>query len=532
MRRSLFQLSLLFLGACSGSGTTTTGTPTTHVVASVQLSDASLALLTGQTAQLSATAREANGAAVSGKTPSWISDNAAIASISTGGLVTANAPGSTNVTATVDGRSASALVTVTAPVVPVATVTLSQPSANLAVDATLQLTATPRDAHGNALTGRNISWSTTAGAVATVSGLGLVTAVGMGSAVISATSEGRLGTTTITVVLGTPAPFLQKPFAAEWITINVMDHDTPREFIDFNGRTITSWGEDVATYDSHAGYDFLMPVGTPILAAASGTVLTAESANFFCPILNTNVNQLGIQIRHTLPGGNIYQTYYAHLSTLGVTVGQVVAAGQQIGLSGNTGCTTVPHLHFQLDRTTGTNNGQLAHVDPFGWTGAGTDPWSVNAVGAVSFSLWKAGQAPQLTVGLDLSTNPLNDVRATPVPRAVGITRLSFMGDRDDLNPNNEWVEIRIDPAVYTLPTYDLTGSYLRNNANDRFNFPGGFTIAQGQTVRIYVGNGTNTATTLYWGRPSGVIRNLGDCMELWLPGSQYYLFGYAVTCN
>ena len=531
MRRCFPLLSLFLLGACAGSGTTTTGNQN-PAVASVQLNNTSLALQTGQTGQLSATARDASGSTVNGKTPSWSSDNAAVASVGTSGLVTAIAPGSANVSATVDGKSASALVTVTAPVVPVAQVTLSQPSANLAVDATLQLTATPRDAQGNVLEGRNISWSTTAGAVATVSGSGLVTGVGVGSAVISATSEGRLGTATVTVALGTPAPFLQKPFAAEWMTFNIMDHDTPREFIDYNGHTITSWGEDVATYDSHAGYDFLMPVGTPVLAAAAGTVLTAESSNFFCPILNTNVNQLGIQIRHTLPGGNIYQTYYAHLSSMGVTVGQVVAAGQQIGLSGNTGCTSVPHLHFQLDRITGTNNGQLAHVDPFGWTGAGTDPWSVNAEGAVSLNLWKAGQAPQLTVGLDLSTNPLNDVRATPVPRAVGITRMSFMGNRDDLNPNNEWVEIKIDPAVYTLPTFDLTGSYLRNNANDRFNFPGGFTIAQGQTVRIYVGSGTNTATTLYWGRPSGVIRNLGDCMELWLPGSQYYLFGYAVTCN
>ena len=530
MRYRLLVLTLPLLAACGG-GSTPTGT-TGATVASVALSQSTIALVAGGTAQLSATARDAGGQALGGKSATWSSDNPSVASVGGTGTVTAVAPGSATITATIDGRSASAVVTVTAPIVPVAQVEMSQPTAALAVDATLHLSATTRDAQGNPLTGRAIAWSTTAASVATVSNVGLVTAVAPGTAVIHATSEGKSGTTTVTVTYGTPAPFLQSPFTGEYMTLNIMDHDTPLEFVDFNGRTITSWGEDVATYDSHAGYDFLMPIGTPVLAAAAGEVITAETATFFCPILNTTVNQLGVQIAHHLPGGNVYQTYYAHLSTIGVTVGQQVSAGQQIGLSGNTGCTTVPHLHFQLDRLTATNNGQLAHVDPYGWTGSGTDPWAANPVGATSLNLWLPGQAPALYVGRDLSTDPLNSTQATPVPRPVAISRLSFMGDRDDLHPNNEWVEIQIDPAVWGGQTFDLTGAYLRNNANDRFNFPAGFTIAKGQPVRVYIGSGTNTATTLYWGNSAGILKNLGDCMELWLPGSAYYLVGYNTTCN
>src|SRR5205085_6463075 len=83
---------------------------------------------------------------------------------------------------------------------PVATVTLAPASATVNEGQTLQLTATLKDASGNTLTGRSITWSSSNSSAATVSASGLVRGVVAGSATITATSEGQSGTSAITVV--------------------------------------------------------------------------------------------------------------------------------------------------------------------------------------------------------------------------------------------------------------------------------------------------------------------------------------------
>src|SRR5207248_4646611 len=83
--------------------------------------------------------------------------------------------------------------------VPVASVTVSPTAAGVTVGATTQLTATPKDANGTALSGRVVTWATSNAAAATVSASGLVTGVAAGSATITATSEGQSGTAAVTV---------------------------------------------------------------------------------------------------------------------------------------------------------------------------------------------------------------------------------------------------------------------------------------------------------------------------------------------
>ena len=90
---------------------------------------------------------------------------------------------------------------------PVASVTLAPATASLAAGATQQLTATLKDSSGNTLTGRTITWASSAPAVATVNASGLVTAVAAGSATITATSETKSGTAAITVT----APVVTNP---------------------------------------------------------------------------------------------------------------------------------------------------------------------------------------------------------------------------------------------------------------------------------------------------------------------------------
>lgn len=82
----------------------------------------------------------------------------------------------------------------------VATVTVSPQNGSVYVGGSIQLTATMRDANGNTLTGRSVSWTTSSSAIATVSGTGLVHGAAVGSATITATSEGQSGNATVQVV--------------------------------------------------------------------------------------------------------------------------------------------------------------------------------------------------------------------------------------------------------------------------------------------------------------------------------------------
>jgi len=89
------------------------------------------------------------------------------------------------------------------PVVPpaaVATVAVSPPIATVLVGASLQLTATPRDANGTALTGRVVTWASSDSGFASVSPSALVTGKGVGWATVTATSQARSGTAAITVI--------------------------------------------------------------------------------------------------------------------------------------------------------------------------------------------------------------------------------------------------------------------------------------------------------------------------------------------
>jgi len=89
--------------------------------------------------------------------------------------------------------------------------------------------------------------------------------------------------------------------------------------------------------EAHPGLDIAVPVGTPIRASGGGVV--GESGED---------NEYGRLVRIDHPDG--FQTLYGHASRILVAVGDSVAAGQVIGLSGSTGRSTGPHLHFEVRR--------------------------------------------------------------------------------------------------------------------------------------------------------------------------------------
>jgi hypothetical protein len=111
-----------------------------------------------------------------------------------------------------------------------------------------------------------------------------------------------------------------------------------------SSKVVQGWN----TRYSHNGrsafaYDFKMPVGTPVLSAAAGRVSYVHKGETACggPAYRDRANVV------TIDHADGTATQYGHLSRVDVKVGDVVAAGEQIALSGRTGYTgCVAHLHF------------------------------------------------------------------------------------------------------------------------------------------------------------------------------------------
>jgi hypothetical protein len=199
MRTRFALLPVVTLAITIACGGDSSGPP---AVATVDVSIAG-DVVVGQTVQLTATPRDANGNALTSRTVAWSTSNASIATVSNTGLVAGVSSGSATITATVDGKTGTRTLNVIPP--PVATVTVTAAQTTVQTGTTTQATAVTRDANNNVVTGREISWSTNNPAVASVSAQGLVTGLTAGTATITATSEGKGGSVQISVTTGNPA---------------------------------------------------------------------------------------------------------------------------------------------------------------------------------------------------------------------------------------------------------------------------------------------------------------------------------------
>ncbi len=175
-------------------------------------------------------------------------------------------------------------------------------------------------------------------------------------------------------------PFLTRPTGTIVPVTSFFDHGGP--FLTRNSRNgiTTYWGrvetDPIFAYNGHDGWDYAAAPPERALAAADGVVVFAGNADDGCATG-------AVAIDHE----NGYRTLYWHLHRVNVAIGERVARGQPIGVIGNTGCSTGPHLHFgvqYLGRTT----------DPYGWCGEGDDPWHTHPAGAVSVWLWMDRPSP------------------------------------------------------------------------------------------------------------------------------------------
>ncbi len=201
-------------------------------------------------------------------------------------------------------------------------------------------------------------------------------------------------------------PFLTRPYWDPHQVTSVFDHCSPDytrdgRICEFDGTVassangvdptfsagyaVTPRGSDYLYYDGHNGWDLALNY-EPLLAAAPGTVTLA----------GYDPNNPGFGQTVIIDHGNGFSTRYGHMSQIYVNVGDHVYRTTTIGVSGNTGNSTGPHLHFGVYVTNPWNA-----IDPWGWTGAGSDPWPYD-----SGNLWLTGnpQNPLPTAPTAVST--------------------------------------------------------------------------------------------------------------------------------
>ena len=192
-----------------GGGGGTLGNPS--AVASVTITPKNVALAPNGTQAFHAVALTGAGDTAQ-NTLTWqlVGTGTLVDTSTTGGTHTSHIQagadtGQSLVIAAVGTLADTAFINVTSQ--PVGSIVVAPADASVAAGATVQLQATVKDANGATLTGRKISWSSSDGSIATVSGSGLVSGVAAGSATVTATCEGHTATANITVTgLGPPPP--------------------------------------------------------------------------------------------------------------------------------------------------------------------------------------------------------------------------------------------------------------------------------------------------------------------------------------
>jgi uncharacterized protein YjdB len=169
-------------------------------VSSVVLSPSQTSVAIGSTRALAVAVSDKDGLALSGRIVAFSSSNPTVATVTSSGVVLGISLGRAIITAQAVQDQVSGTSTIDVVQVPVSNVAISPPGAQTVFQGlTLQLAATLRDANGNILTGRPVSWTTSNPSIATVSSSGMVTGVGLGQVQITAESEVVTSSVTVTV---------------------------------------------------------------------------------------------------------------------------------------------------------------------------------------------------------------------------------------------------------------------------------------------------------------------------------------------
>jgi hypothetical protein len=234
---------------------------------------------------------------------------------------------------------------------PGVTITITPAVLTLTIGARATLLATVQDSEGRPLPDREISWSSSAPEIASVSSTGVVTALDVGRASIRAHSEQEVGLAHIVVHIEFGLPV---PRGGRWLVLAEMGTPTTECAGNEGGlrldgsRDCTHAGISRYSLDlADAGqWEGSLPTssGPEVFAAAPGTI------TFVClhppPLVACEPNGPLVQVEH--PGGFI--TIYAHLDPASITLRRktAVSRGEPLGNMAALGADRAPWLHFEL----------------------------------------------------------------------------------------------------------------------------------------------------------------------------------------
>ena len=189
----------------------------------------------------------------------------------------------------------------------------------------------------------------------------------------------------------------------------------------------------------HTGIDYGCPKGTSILASNDGEVMAA----------GWDLTGFGFRVILKHPDGRA--TLYGHLDSIGVNVGDKVKQGQEIGISGDTGKATGPHLHFESRYKW---NDYTSHFPPYDLPMMTVDDSiseqfgkTEQLKGAEAFSEGDLLKV-QNTLGVKAFFDPAFSYdRVTSYPQG---TPFYFTGDKT-VNPKNGLTYVRVIPAQFSV---------------------------------------------------------------------------------
>ena len=285
-------------------------------------------------------------------------------------------------------------------------------------------------------------------------------------------------------------PFLYRPYYGPSLTsqiISAFDHNNASSVYTSYNQLCPGSNPVQPSYDGHGGTDFPLTY-QPVVAAAAGTIEWSGWSN-------TNHSQnvgLGMKIGHA----NGYRTVYGHMSMLRYASG-VVVGQYQIGTSGNTGYTNIPHLHFEARNIDSFYN----RVDPYGWNCGNNPPDPFNIPNPYLF-VANALQSPPPYNG----DYPLNDTSisiiclSTPCASWTSDTSTGYGGQHKyffstgstNIGLYAEWTasganipdsgQYEIEVFVPTYPNSSCSGINSKRGANARYQI-----TYSGQSITVVV---------------------------------------------